>query len=803
MLLKQITLHNIRSYIHETISLPPGTTLLSGDIGSGKSTILLAVEFALFGTSRPDLPAEFLLRNGTNHGSVELTLELDTIPIIIQRSLKRDKTSIKQLPGYIIINNLKKELMPIELKAEVLTLLGYPEEYLTKNKNYIFRYTVYTPQEEMKLILQEDSDLRLDVLRKIFNVDKYKTVRENLLIYLKQMRVTIAHLSTLIEPLPQLQEQHHTLEQEMSAMQNSLHTLSPTILTLQQQIQSLTHELSLLEEQQRKEQHLQAEQRTINALLLQKENNIQHLQETISRIHLELSQVSFLTSLTIHQLQEKLAQLQEQQKSFLTTKTTIQEQLRQLQNLIKEQNSFITKTQEQLAQLPEKQYLLVQLEKDIATKSTLQEKKRQLEDLWEKTITIITKNQTLLQQSQEVMNTISQLENCPTCLQPVSEEHKQRIINQEQERSHQAENLLFEFHKKRVQIMQQREEASTSLDNISTKETLFAKTKAETAQLMEKKEIVQEKQQHTTILIQENNVLMTHFQRLGAEEQQSRIAEQSKEIQHTLEFLSRKDILERQRQEQLLHIDREKNEIKNLQNHLREVQQALSQQKDITPTINTTRSSLQQVQVQERGLAVQIAEFKTHLQNKEKLHKDIKQKKQELTIHQNTLLRTRELYNWLEEHFLNLTITIEKHVMVTIHHHFNQLFQEWFSLLIDEENVSSRIDDTFTPIIEQNGYDVSFQHLSGGEKTAASLAYRLALNRVINDIISQIKTKDLLILDEPTDGFSAEQLDKVRDVLDRLNIKQTIIVSHESKIESFVNNVVRIGKESHVSSIMN
>ncbi|MEK6900919.1 MAG: AAA family ATPase, partial [Nanoarchaeota archaeon] len=98
MLLKQITLHNIRSYIHETISLPPGTTLLSGDIGSGKSTILLAVEFALFGTSRPDLPAEFLLRNGTNHGSVELTLELDTIPIIIQRSLKRDKTSIKQLP---------------------------------------------------------------------------------------------------------------------------------------------------------------------------------------------------------------------------------------------------------------------------------------------------------------------------------------------------------------------------------------------------------------------------------------------------------------------------------------------------------------------------------------------------------------------------------------------------------------------------------------------------------------------------------------------------------------------------------
>ena len=803
MLLKQITLQNIRSYLHETISLPPGTTLLSGDIGSGKSTILLAIEFALFGTSRPDLPAEFLLRNGTNQGSVELTMELDTTTITIQRSLKREKNGIKQLPGYIIINNLKKELMPIELKAEVLSLLGYPEEYLSKNKNYIFRYTIYTPQEEMKLILQEDPDLRLDVLRKIFNIDKYKTVRENLLIYLKQMRVTIAHLSALLEPLPQLQEQHHTLEQELSTIQISLSPLSPLLFNLQQQIQLTTQELSQLEEQQKKEQQLQAEQKTTQAILMQKEKNVQHFHENISRIQLELSQVSFPSSLTISQLQEKLAQLQEQQNALLTAKTTVQERLRQLRNFIEEQNIFITKTQEQLLQLPEKQYLFAQLQKDIAEKEALREKKKQLEELWEKTLTIITKNQTILQQSQDVMKTIAHLENCPTCFQPVSEEHKQRILSQEQERSHQAENLLFEFHKKRVQIIQQREEAATSLDAIGGKETFLAKTNAEIIQLTEKKDTLQEEKHQTTILLQENNALIADLQRLVTEEQQSHLAGQSKEIQRTLDILSRKEMLERQHQELLLHLGKENNEIKNLQNHLQEVQHMLSSQKDISLTINTTRISLQQLQIKERGMAVQIAELQAHYQNKEKRQQELNTKIGELTIHQNTLLRTRELYNWLEEHFLNLAITIEKHVMVTIHHHFNQLFQEWFSLLIDEENVTSRIDDTFTPIIEQNGYDVSFQNLSGGEKTAASLAYRLALNKVINDIISQIKTKELLILDEPTDGFSAEQLDKVRDVLERLDIQQTIIVSHESKIESFVDNVVRIGKESHVSSIMN
>ena len=51
MLLRQLRLQNIRSYLDETIDFPEGPTLLSGDIGSGKSTILSIIEFVLFGAS--------------------------------------------------------------------------------------------------------------------------------------------------------------------------------------------------------------------------------------------------------------------------------------------------------------------------------------------------------------------------------------------------------------------------------------------------------------------------------------------------------------------------------------------------------------------------------------------------------------------------------------------------------------------------------------------------------------------------------------------------------------------------------
>ena len=63
MLLKS-KLNNIRSYENQDIVFPNGSVLLSGDIGCGKSTILLAVEFAIFGAKKGELPAYTLLRHG-------------------------------------------------------------------------------------------------------------------------------------------------------------------------------------------------------------------------------------------------------------------------------------------------------------------------------------------------------------------------------------------------------------------------------------------------------------------------------------------------------------------------------------------------------------------------------------------------------------------------------------------------------------------------------------------------------------------------------------------------------------------
>ena len=308
MLLQQLRLQNIRSYLDETIAFPEGSTLLSGDIGSGKSTILLAIEFALFGTSRPDLPAESLLRKGTAKGSVELTFHLQGQEITIKRNLKKEKEAIKQMPGYIIINQVQKELMPVELKAEILSLLGYPEDLLTKNKNYIFRYTVYTPQEEMKLILQEDNEVRQNVLRKIFSIDKYGLIRENLQVYLKNMRTEVAVLTAKIEPLSEYSQLFLRQGEEKKKIERSVQEIAPVLQVIKEKRQQQQEEIEKHELEQK--EYLRLQQELNAAQLLEKEINsnaeqlLQKKERLLGKIE-ELS-VRIWISINSQQLQAEL-----------------------------------------------------------------------------------------------------------------------------------------------------------------------------------------------------------------------------------------------------------------------------------------------------------------------------------------------------------------------------------------------------------------------------------------------------------------------------------------------------------------
>ncbi|MBR9691271.1 SMC family ATPase, partial [Candidatus Woesearchaeota archaeon] len=229
MLLKSVKLENIRSYLNQQIEFPEGSTLLSGDIGSGKSTILLAVEFALFGTRGKKLSGNALLRNGKNEGSVELKFSINEKDIIVKRVLKRKKERVEQDSGYIIIDDVKKPATAVELKTMILDLIGYPKELVGKTKDLVYRYTVYTPQEEMKEILMEDEELRKDTLRKVFGIDKYKRIENNCVIVVREIKGRRKELLGKISDLEEKRQQKANAEKEIEGFDKEINGLIPKL----------------------------------------------------------------------------------------------------------------------------------------------------------------------------------------------------------------------------------------------------------------------------------------------------------------------------------------------------------------------------------------------------------------------------------------------------------------------------------------------------------------------------------------------------------------------------------------------
>ena len=802
MLLKQITLRNIRSYIEETISFPEGSCVLSGDIGSGKSTILFAIEFALFGASRTDLPAEALLRKGTAQGSVELKFFLEGKEIIIKRGLKKEKDTIKQIAGHIIIDNLKKELTPLELKAEIISLLGYPEEFLTKTKNYIYQYTVYTPQEEMKSILQENADIRLDTLRKIFNIDKYKIIRENLQSYLRFMREQMRILETKLEPMEERKQHARKIQDEEKAVGESLQLLEPKLAESRIKLQLQLQHVDLLEHQQRQHQELQHQHTTLQALLRERQEQAQRLVQQHHTLQQEHLMVAVPEGTVLAEVVRERKELEQQRQSLLTQETMVRERITRITSLVQQLQQEILDTKSELNLIPEKEKLIRQLTQDVAQRPAGQDRKKQLEELFFKAAEMITKNETLLAHSLELHEKIKTLEICPTCLQNVSQEHKHALAETEKLKMAQAEQLLFEFKKKRVQIVQEREQLQEQLEQLHRKENLLPRLQLELQQLVEKQSQLRHKEEQGAVLMQDNENLRQELAQLRSEQAVDKINRRLQQLQEIQEIMLKKQFLTQRIQEVSEQLIQAQQQAALLESESSLLLQQLQAHPDPTPVLKTEKMMLTELSQLEKSFSMQQAQLQIQVESLQKQILIVQEMIRKLTEHTSELSRRKEMYHWLEEHFLNVTYTLEKHVMRNIHARFNQLFQEWFSILITDEGMASRIDDSFYPIIEQNGYEIQFNMLSGGEKTSASLAYRLALNRVINDVIHQIKTKELLILDEPTDGFSSEQLDKVREVLEKLNLEQTIIVSHESKIESFVKKVIRIQKEGHMSRVL-
>ncbi len=681
MIIKKINIKNIRSYKEGVIEFPEGSTLLMGDIGSGKTSILLAIEFALFGL-QPGQKGNSLMRNNEEEASVVLEFEVDDNKVVIERSLKKSGKSMAQADTSITVNNERFEGSVTEIKNKILGLLNYPPEF-AKKTNDLYRFTVYTPQEEMKQIIQESNDTRLNTLRHVFGIDKYKRVEENVGLLTSKIRQEI-----------------RIKEVEMG-------------------------------NQEQKNFQLQEKK---NALIAQQEKLIESEKEVINIQKIKNEKQIEIEELT-KKMNEKNKLDNEKDKSELTLANkkdliiTSEREIKNLNEQIKNSSGFNFQ------------------ESDIdLLKTRIKSQEQILRDLNDQFIIIITSNQsneTKMHDLKILINKISSLDKCTTCLQVVNEEHKHNIV-----------------------LKATQELRATESDSIKTK-----KEKQETQEKIEQTKKLLESLKQS---LSQMEILKVRLE--GVKEKQTRVLQ-----------------LEKQKLVILSDIDMIRKHIEGIEELLKEFL--------IYDSVYVKKSQeLREITLKENTMMVKRAEMNAEVQFLKKQIITLEEELKKIEELGKKLNHMKELEFWINNKFLEFVLFTEKNVMLKLREDFSTLFSNWFSTLVSD-TISVRLDESFSPIIQQNDCEIDYSYLSGGERTAVALAYRLAMNQVINSLLSKIKTRDIVILDEPTDGFSESQLDKMRDVLQQLKVRQLILVSHEQKIEGFVNNIIKFKKVDGVTVI--
>jgi exonuclease SbcC len=178
MRIEIVQLQNIRSHEKSTVPFAKGFNCLVGGLGCGKSSILYAIDFALFGDPAGGRSFEYLLREGASSGRVVLQFVQNGKTYKLCRGLRKRGKGINQDPDELKL--FEDEALIASMKGDavaeqVKTITGLDKE--------LFREIVWVRQEHLKELLDAAPRDRQNRLDGLFGLSDYNIAWSNIAIY--------------------------------------------------------------------------------------------------------------------------------------------------------------------------------------------------------------------------------------------------------------------------------------------------------------------------------------------------------------------------------------------------------------------------------------------------------------------------------------------------------------------------------------------------------------------------------------------------------------------------------------------
>ncbi len=799
MILESIIIDNIRSYKHEEVVFPRGISLFAGDIGSGKSTILMCIEFALFGLGqqRP----EALLAKKSGSASVLLEFSVGKNRYEIKRTLIKRDSRITQDPkkSWLKANGEKEVLSVSELKQRVLQILRFNEPADPKSESRIFRYAIFTPQEEMKAVL-DNKDRRLETVRRAFRIEEYDVAVSNARELQKMLDFRAGVLRERTRGIPEMEAQNSDAKKNIAEYDASITRLAQRDAELSRSIKNATRQLKELQEKSMERARVEEQRRAVNENIAELKRQLAKSEADLGEIKEEEQECQALlneyrrmerpeTSKTVTELDREIAARRSSDNDILrlnAQKSSIMEDVSRLGRFLGDKAGSDTQ------ELAERQRIL-----DNETRSReeyLEEAGKKLDKLREEQARVQQQEKS----QDDELSRFSELGSmCPTCKQEITEEHHHSMVDKRRSMLSKTRKDIESIANLLSNAVKERNDARDAMDAARARsdENMNIRPKAE------------EYSQKSLRIEQINADIAKKMQELPPDgesvEAMSRIRDNLIQYENAIKLVKQAEqnmqgIMDRwQKKHDGASSQREK-----IAEKMTEQKVLMSQGRfdNLDESIAKNERNIEMLQKAASENIAQTAAMREKRDLASRRMEENAKRINEAMEWKRNLDGISEYSRWIGEFFIPVARQIEKQVLASILAAFDETYRRWYSILIDEPTKTSQINEDFEPVMMQDEYDQRVEYLSGGEKTSVALAYRLTLNSLMRRETESMKS-NLLILDEPTDGFSKSQLGKIRELFNELRSDQIILVSHERELEAYVENIFTVSKQDGISRI--
>jgi exonuclease SbcC len=838
MILQKVRVKNVRSYESGELTLASGTTALAGDIGAGKSSLLQAMEMSLFGFAEVD--ASNLLRHGSNEGEVEVVFEDDGTLLSLRRSIKRRFSGGKEASPVqscsLARDGHRASYSVTEMKSEVIKLLGFPDDPNPRSHSDLWRWAVYVPQERMREVLSQNDDERLETVRRAHGLEEYRTSRDNAQEVARELR---SIEKALLRDASIYGEAAKTLGDSSAHLKE----FEPRLTVLRKDLEDLRLALEAVE---MKREGLRELQRRIGVAR-------EHANGLSSRLAVLGSSIASAKKKgsdyqgNLVDLRSKLEEKTKQLKANTFTPESLTEQSKVLRELgIQKENA--QKGKDQLLSAREALKTLrsgldtdqARLARALSSFQTREESVRRLEgevgnepsppkatgSLQEieegqrKVLAKVSETDAELGASRHSEKEVDELirsGNCPRCGQGVDPVSFGKHLTEAREKTQGLEKQKSELTEQLRSLENQREERlryEKSLYKWQEGRKRLDLAIAEAAWAKKEVDSLKVEVDQKTAKLAEAKGRVSELEPEEARYEKIRNAEDDS-----------KAVLEELREEEQRRLQME-HDLLTLGESVKGVEKLIAQNDETlggheaekTQTEKDLRDAMANIDSLEiegkasAGIEERYSRSKSDFDAKTteltKLERDVEHLREDIKKAEESVRKGREaetragtckvMSDWLNL-FTAAMDEVEKRRLLNIHRDFAKEFSKYFAILVEDGSMRATLDATFSPSVTIGGVPTPPEALSGGERTALALAYRLSLGHTVR--AARKLRLESLILDEPTDGFSEGQITKLSDLLRELGHRQILLVSHDSGLTGIADHVVRVEKVDGKSTL--